>query len=85
MTPSPLSRRQRGAAALIVVMLLFFIVALVGAYAHRNLLFELRTAGNQVRSTQAFSLALLLRTSVFSPSGSSPSRSATSARLRRSR
>lgn len=45
-------RRQRGAATLIVVMLLFFVVSLAAAYASRNLIFEQRTASNQLRSNQ---------------------------------
>jgi Tfp pilus assembly protein PilX len=50
-------RDQRGLATLIVVMLLFFIVALVAAYASRNLVFEQRTSANQYRSTQALEAA----------------------------
>ncbi len=46
-------RPQRGAATLIVVLVLFFIVSLVAAYTSRNLIFEQRTANNQMRSTQA--------------------------------
>jgi PilX N-terminal len=49
--------RQRGLATLVVVMLLFFIVALVAAYANRNLIFEQRTSANQYRSTQALEAA----------------------------
>ncbi|MEO7245247.1 MAG: pilus assembly PilX N-terminal domain-containing protein [Rubrivivax sp.] len=48
---------QRGAAALVVVALLFSILSLVTAYTHRSLLFEQRSAGNQLRSTQAFEAA----------------------------
>jgi PilX N-terminal len=48
---------QRGLATLVVVMLLFFIVALVAAYANRNLVFEQRTSANQYRSTQALEAA----------------------------
>jgi PilX N-terminal len=49
--------RQRGLATLVVVMLLFFIVALVAAYASRNLVFEQRTSANQYRATQALEAA----------------------------
>jgi hypothetical protein len=49
--------RQRGAAALLVVVVLFFILALVTAYAGRNLIFEQRTAVNNQRATQAFEMA----------------------------
>ena len=48
---------QRGGATLIVVSVLFFIVALVAAYANRNLIFEQRTSANQQRSTLAFEAA----------------------------
>jgi Tfp pilus assembly protein PilX len=48
---------QRGAAALIVVVVLFFILALVTAYAGRNLIFEQRTSINNQRATQAFEIA----------------------------
>lgn len=44
---------QRGAATLIVVMVLFFVMSMVAAYTSRNLIFEQKTSGNQVRSTQA--------------------------------
>jgi len=49
--------RQRGAAALIVVVVLFFILALVTAYAGRNLIFEQRTSVNNQRTAQAFEVA----------------------------
>ena len=48
---------QRGAAALLVVVVLFFILALVTAYAGRNLIFEQRTSINNQRATQAFEMA----------------------------
>jgi Tfp pilus assembly protein PilX len=48
---------QRGAAALIVVVVLFFILAMVTAYAGRNLIFEQRTSVNNQRATQAFEVA----------------------------
>jgi Tfp pilus assembly protein PilX len=49
--------RQRGAAALLVVVVLFFILALVTAYAGRNLIFEQRTSVNNQRAAQAFEAA----------------------------
>jgi hypothetical protein len=54
--PSP-PPSQRGAAALIVVVVLFFILAMVTAYAGRNLIFEQRTSVNNQRATQAFEMA----------------------------
>jgi hypothetical protein len=48
---------QRGAAALLVVVVLFFILAMVTAYAGRNLIFEQRTSVNGQRSAQAFEIA----------------------------
>src|SRR5512139_2907078 len=48
---------QRGAAALIVVVVLFFILAMVTAYAGRNLIFEQRTSVNNQRAAQAFEAA----------------------------
>ncbi len=48
---------QRGAATLLVVVVLFFILALVTAYAGRNLIFEQRTSINNQRATQAFEMA----------------------------
>lgn len=48
---------QRGAATLIVVVVLFFILALVTAYAGRNLIFEQRTSVNNQRTAQAFEAA----------------------------
>jgi PilX N-terminal len=48
---------QRGAAALAVTLLLFFVLALVLAFANRHLVFEQRTATNQVRAAQAFEAA----------------------------
>lgn len=59
--PSSLHRvpfhRQRGAAALLVVVVLFFILAMVTAYAGRNLIFEQRTSVNNQRAAQAFEAA----------------------------
>ena len=43
--------RERGAATLVVVMVMFLIVAMLAAYANRNLILEQRVAGNYVRST----------------------------------
>ncbi|MBE7419060.1 MAG: hypothetical protein HS128_15210 [Ideonella sp.] len=54
---APFRARQRGAAALLVVVVLFFILALVTAYAGRNLIFEQRTSVNNQRATQAFEAA----------------------------
>jgi hypothetical protein len=48
---------QRGAAALALTLLLFFVLALVLAFANRHLVFEQRTATNQVRAAQAFEAA----------------------------
>lgn len=59
-TPRPACshrRRDRGAAALIVVLMLLAVAALAAAYASRNLVFEQRTAANQLRATQAFEAA----------------------------
>ena len=55
--PRTPSRPPRGAASLIVVMVLLFIVAMVAAYASRNLVFEQRTSANQYRGTLAFEAA----------------------------
>lgn len=48
---------QRGVASLAIVAILFFVMALVAAYANRNLIFEQRTSANQYRYTQAFEAA----------------------------
>ena len=48
---------ERGAAALLVVVVLFFILAMVTAYAGRNLIFEQRTSVNNQRAAQAFEAA----------------------------
>lgn len=48
---------ERGAAALLVVIVLFFILAMVTAYAGRNLIFEQRTSVNNQRAAQAFEAA----------------------------
>jgi len=54
---SATARHQRGAASLLVVVVLFFILALVTAYASRNLIFEQRISANNLRATQAFEAA----------------------------
>jgi Tfp pilus assembly protein PilX len=51
------TRRERGAATLIVTLLMFLAMALVAIFVNRNLVFEQRSAANQVRSTQAFEAA----------------------------
>lgn len=56
-TPSPASRRQRGAAALAVSMVLLFVMTLVAFFVNRGLLFEQKTSANQYRSTRAFEVA----------------------------
>lgn len=56
-SPAPAGGPARGAASLVVVMLLFFLMALVAAYASRNMIFEQRTSANQYRYTQAFEAA----------------------------
>lgn len=52
-----LPRHQRGAAALTVTLLLLFVLTLVVGFASRNLIFEQRSAANQIRATQAFEAA----------------------------
>ena len=47
------ARRQRGVAALLVTTLLCFAMLLVVAYANRNIVVEVRSAANQLRSAQA--------------------------------
>jgi PilX N-terminal len=51
------ANRERGAAALIVTLVMFLAMALVAIFVNRNLVFEQRSAANQVRSTQAFEAA----------------------------
>ena len=53
----PCPSSQRGAAALAVTLLLFLVLALVLAFANRHLVFEQRTATNQVRAAEAFAAA----------------------------
>lgn len=55
--PSLPPGQQRGAASLLVVVVLFFILALVTAYAGRNLIFEQRTSINNQRAVQALEVA----------------------------
>src|SRR4051812_40268300 len=43
--------RQHGAATLVVVMMLFLVMALLAAYANRNLMFEQRIAGSYARGS----------------------------------
>lgn len=52
-----LAARQRGAATLVVVMILFFIMAMMAAYANRNLIFEQRIASNYYRVGVATEIA----------------------------
>ena len=49
--------RQKGAATLVVVMVLFFLMAMMAAFANRNLIFEQRIASNYYRSGVAFEAA----------------------------
>lgn len=48
---------QRGVATLTVVMVLFFVMAMVSAYANRNLIFEQRVSSNNYRATTALAAA----------------------------
>lgn len=48
-----LPARQRGTATLVTVMTLFFILAMVAAYAGRNMVFEQRIASNYYRAGMA--------------------------------
>lgn len=56
MRPAP-RRTQGGAATLVVVMVLFFIMAMMAAYANRNLVFEQRIASNYYRAGVALEAA----------------------------
>lgn len=49
--PSRPARRQAGAATLVIVMALFLVMALLAAYANRNLLFEQRIAASYARAS----------------------------------
>ena len=57
----PLSRRAnasaRGVATLTMVMILFFVMAMVAAYANRNLIYEQRTSINFYREAASMSAA----------------------------
>lgn len=55
----PLNPRRhiRGAATLVAVMILFFIMAMLAAYASRNLMFEQRIASNYYRTGVAIEAA----------------------------
>jgi len=53
----PTSQSQRGAATLVVVMVLFFVMAMMAAYASRNMMFEQRIAANYYRGGVAFHAA----------------------------
>ncbi|MBH9575587.1 hypothetical protein [Inhella proteolytica] len=55
MTPR---KTQTGAATLVVVMVLFFVMALVAAYANRNLIVEQRVAVNYQEATLANEVAI---------------------------
>ena len=48
---------QSGMATLTVVMVLFFVMAMVSAYANRNLIFEQRVSSNNYRATTALAAA----------------------------
>jgi Tfp pilus assembly protein PilX len=50
-------RRMQGAATLVVVMVMFFIMAMLAAYASRNLMFEQRIASNYYRTGVAVEAA----------------------------
>lgn len=56
LTPSS-RRRQRGVGVLTVSLLLLFASSIVIFYLNRGLIFEQKTAANQVRSTLAFEMA----------------------------
>ncbi|WIV99956.1 PilX N-terminal domain-containing pilus assembly protein [Kinneretia aquatilis] len=49
--------KQRGAATLVVVMVLFLIMAMMAAYANRNMVFEQRIATNYYRANVAVEAA----------------------------
>lgn len=56
-TPNARSLAQRGAATLVVIMSLLFSIAMMAAYANRNLLFEQRIAGSFYRAGVAQEMA----------------------------
>jgi hypothetical protein len=49
--------QQRGAAALLVVIVLFLVMAMMAAFANRNMLFEQRIANNYYRASVAMEAA----------------------------
>ncbi|MEJ6000290.1 pilus assembly PilX family protein [Paucibacter soli] len=58
MTQHPSSNaRQRGVGTLVVTLTLMLSMSLVVFYLNRNVIFEQRTAANQIRSTEAMELA----------------------------
>ncbi|WP_165794484.1 PilX N-terminal domain-containing pilus assembly protein [Kinneretia aquatilis] len=56
-TPSHGQDTQVGAATLVVVMVLFLVMAMVAAFANRNLIFEQRIASNYYRGSVAMEAA----------------------------
>lgn len=52
-----ISNKQHGAATLVVVMVLFLIMAMMAAYANRNMVFEQRIASNYYRANVAVEAA----------------------------
>lgn len=57
--PPPLrpGRRQRGAVTLVIAIVMLLLMTISTFYVNRFLLFELKTASNQYRGTQAFEAA----------------------------
>lgn len=55
--PAAARTRQRGAAALGLTLSIAAVLALGAGFAHRNALFEQRSAANQLRATRAFETA----------------------------
>ncbi len=51
------AKKQSGAATLVVVMVLFFVMAMMAAFANRNLVFEQRIASNYYRASVALETA----------------------------
>src|SRR5262245_61078598 len=49
--------RTRGAATLSIVLLLSFVAVLVVLHAHRDVVFDLRSAANEARAAQAHEAA----------------------------
>lgn len=54
---SPSQRQQRGATTLVVVMALFLVVAMLAAFASRNMVYEQRIASNYYRAGVAYEAA----------------------------